>query len=144
MGTDPVTGQNLVRHAGTTYAKGAIVGRTRRETLDKLRHEQRAGLIHSAGELALITRGHRAGQYAIPVYLITSPRPARRRAPEWIQPVLALSVLAGSLAWLLTALSAVSLGLFLGVALLAFLGRLKLKHGRPGRGATVTTTVTFR
>jgi hypothetical protein len=127
----------------TTYGKGAVIGRTRKEALAKLHTEQRAGRIHSAGDLHLITQGSRAGQYAIPVYLIVQPRPQRHRAPSWIAPVLALAALAASLAWLLTALTATALALFLGAALLAFLGRLKVAHGRPARGASVTTTVTF-
>jgi hypothetical protein len=127
----------------TTYGKGAVIGRTRKEALAKLHTEQRAGRIHSAGDLHLITKGSRAGQYAIPVYLIVAPRPQRHRAPSWIAPALTLAVLAAALAWLLTALTATALALFLGAALLAFLGRLKFAHGRPARGATVTTTVTF-
>ena len=97
---------------------------------------------------SLITKGARAGQYAIPVYLIQNPRPAPRRVPAWVWGVLAAvlipAALLALLAWVLAALSAASLALLLGTVLLAFLGWLKAMHARPrGRRTTVTTTVTF-
>ena len=135
---------------GTTYSKGAVIGRTRKEALVKLAQEQRAGRIHSAGELALITRGDRAGQYAVPVYLIVRPRPVRPEMPRWARACLVIGVLLavpalllGLLLWVLATLSTASLALFLGAVLAAFLGWLRVAHGRPARGATVTTTVTF-
>lgn len=133
---------------GTTYAKGAVVGVSRKDALAELQRRQRAGLIHSAGEIHLITKGSRAGQYAIPVYLIQNPRPAPRRVPAWVWGVLAAvlipAALLALLAWVLAALSAASLALLLGTVLLAFLGWLKAMHARPrGRRTTVTTTVTF-
>lgn len=135
-------------NAGTTYAKGAVIGVNRKDALAELQRRQRAGLIHSAGEICLITKGARAGQYAIPVYLIQNPRPAPRRVPAWVWGVLAAVLVPGALlallAWVLAALSAASLALLLGTVLLAFLGWLKAMHARPrGRRTTVTTTVTF-
>lgn len=134
--------------AGTTYAKGAIVGVSRKDALGELQRRQRAGLIHSAGQLALITHGGRAGQYAIPVYLITSPRPARRKIPRWVPVVLAATLLPGTflalVGWVLASLSAASLALTLGAVLAAFLGWLKVAHGRRSVQVTTTTTVSFR
>lgn len=134
-------------NAGTTYAKGAIVGVSQRDALAELHRRQRAGLIHSAGQVARIETGERAGQYAIPVYLITNPRPAPRGAPAYVKVAVVLSaasVLAASLAWLLLSLTAASLLVFAGVVLLALVGRLVTAHGLGRRPTTVTTSVTFR
>jgi hypothetical protein len=133
--------------AGTTYAKGAIIGVSRRDALAELGRRQRAGLIHSAGQVARITKGERAGQYAIPVYLITSPRPAPRGAPVYIKVAVVLSAasaLVTALAWLLLSLTAASLLVFGGLVLLALVGRLVTAHGLGRKPTTVTTTVTFK
>lgn len=137
----------VVTNAGTTYAKDAIVRVDRREALAELGRLQRAGRIHSAGQVVQITKGQRAGQYAIPVYLITNPRPAPRGAPAYVKVAVVLSaasVLAASLAWLLLSLTAASLLVFAGVVLLALVGRLVTAHGLGRRPTTVTTSVTFR
>lgn len=133
-------------NAGTTYAKGAIIGVSQRDALAELHRRQRAGLIHSAGQVARIETGQRAGQYAIPVYLITSPRPAPRGAPVYIKVAVVLSAasaLVAALAWLLLSLTAASLLVFAGLVLLALAFRLITAHGL-GRKVTATATVTFR
>jgi hypothetical protein len=134
-------------NAGTTYAKGAIVGVSQRDALAELGRLQRAGRIHSAGEVVQVTRGQRAGQYAIPVYLITNPRPAPRGAPVYVKVAVVLSAasaLVAASAWLLLSLTAASLFVFAGVVLLALVGRLVTAHGLGRKSTTVTTTVTFR
>lgn len=131
--------------AGTTYAKGAIVGVSRRDALAELHRRQRAGLIHSSGQMARIEHGTHAGHYAIPVYLITTPRAQTRRVPRWVWIVLAAvlvpAALLALLVWVLATLSMASLTLFLGAVLVAFLGWLKIAHGG-GRRVSVTTTTT--
>lgn len=129
--------------AGTTYAKGAVVGVSRRDALAELGRRQRAGLIHSAGEITLITKGERAGQYAIPVYVIMEPRGQDRKAPRWVWGVLTVGVLLSLLVWTLSALSGPALAMLLGTVLAAFLGKVWLSHGRRGHRTTVTTTVTI-
>jgi hypothetical protein len=135
--------------ATTTYARAAILGPTRREALARLEQERAAGrILGRPGQLTLITQGPAAGQYAIPVYVIAPAEPAPARVPRWVMPMLAAAVplgLAVLLVWLLTALTAASLALFLAGVLAAFLGWLKVKYGRPAaRGkTTVTTTVTI-
>lgn len=136
-------------NAGTTYAKGAVIGVSRRDALAELGRRQRAGLIHSAGEVAQIETGARAGQYAIPVYLITNPRPVPRGAPIYIKVAVVLSAasaLVAALAWLLLSLTAASLTVFLGMVLIAFLARLAIWWRSAGgrKTTTVTTTVTIR
>ncbi|HET9349407.1 MAG TPA: hypothetical protein VFO13_09730 [Arthrobacter sp.] len=134
-------------NAGTTYAKGAVVGVSRRDALAELGRRQRAGLIHSAGEITLLTKGEHAGQYAIPVYVIMEPRGQDRKVPRWVWPVLAtvltVSVLLALLVWTLAALSGPALAMLLGTVLAAFLGKVWLSHGRRGHRTTVTTTVTI-
>lgn len=133
-------------NAGTTYTKDAVIGVSRRDALAELGRRQRAGLIHSAGEVARIETGQRAGQYAIPVYLITNPRPAPRGAPIYIKVAVVLSAasaLVAALAWLLLSLTAASLLVFAGVVLLALVARLVTAHGLGRRTTTVTTTVTI-
>lgn len=137
----------MTQLAGTTYAKGAVIGVNRRDALAELGRRQRAGLIHSAGEITLITRGERAGQYAIPVYVIMEPRTQARKVPRWAWGVLAAVLIPGALlgllVWTLAALSGTALAMLLGAVLLAFLGWLKASHGGRGHRTTVTTTVTI-
>jgi hypothetical protein len=136
------------RTAGTEYAKAAITARSRHEALAKLKHEQRAGRIAAAGKLTLITTGHHAGEYAIPVLLLPRPRPAH---PAWIRPVLVLGVVLlgvaafGSVAlWLVTTLTAAPLLVLMGMSVLG-LGRLVHLVARPRRATvTTSTTITWR
>lgn len=135
---------------GTTYAKGAIIGRTDREVMAKLKQQSLAGKIHSTGDLVLITKGTRAGQYAVPVWLIMRPTEAKAEIPRWarICVVLGAALTAPAvflllLAWVLTTLSALSLVVFLSTVLAGFLAWVKVRHPAAPRGATVTTTVTF-
>ena len=130
----------------TTYGRGAVVGISRRDALAKLRKEQLAGRIHSAGELSLITTGERAGQYAIPVYLIEEPRRQRGEMPVYARVAVVLAsaaLLIGMTGLVLVTLSGLALTALLVTVLAMFAIRLRITHGRP-RGTTVTTTVTFR
>lgn len=142
--------QNVSRlPAPTTYARGAITGRSKVEALDRLRREQIAGRVAAAGEVVLITAGQRAGEYAIPVQLIIQPgadRPRPRRLRNFLIVVGALSLLFASLAWLLSALSAPSLAAFLVTLLLGFCFSVWAKYGRrtPARGTSVTVNVDIR
>lgn len=135
--------------SSTVYRKGAIIGRTGKKVMAKLQEEARAGRIHSAGEQVLITRGQYAGQYAVPVRFIDRPVP-RQETPAWARVALVLGVamLAPSMLllmvmWVLTTLSTLSLVVLLVAVLAAFSLWLRAKYGRPQRGATVTTTVSF-
>lgn len=132
---------------GTTYAKAAITGRSRGEVLRRLHAEQRAGRIHSAGnELTLITHGPHAGEYAVPVLLIANPRPG---SPRWARVciavggvLLALAVVVGLLAWLVTSLSGPAL-VACCVAAVAGLA-LRVRRAHPRVRVTTTTTVEIR
>jgi hypothetical protein len=133
--------------AGTTYTKAAVIGVTRLDALAQLRRQQRAGVIHSAGQVSRIEHGERAGQYAIPVYLIMTPRASPRRIPRWVW-IVPVSVLVPVallllLGWVLASLTMVSLGMFLGAVLAAFLGWVWAVHGGGRRRTRVTTTVTI-
>ena len=135
----------MTRAIGTEYTRAAITARSRQEVLAKLRSEQRAGRIAAAGKLTLITAGHHAGEYAIPILLLPNPRPAH---PAWVRPVLAIgSVLIGLAAvgavmiWLLSTLTAAPLLVLIGLSLI-FLGWLL--HRSSPRRASVTTSTTIR
>lgn len=135
------------RSAGTEYAKAAITARSKGEALAKLQREQRAGRIAAAGKLTLLTTGHHAGEYAIPVLLLPNPRPAH---PTWVRPVLVLGNILLALAasgavvvWLLSTLTAAPLLVLIGLALIS-LGWL-LHRSSPRRASvTTSTTVTWR
>lgn len=138
--------QNVSRlPAPTTYARGAITGRSKVEALDRLRREQIAGRVAAAGEVVLITAGQRAGEYAIPVQLIIQPgadRPRPRRLRIFLIVVGALTALFSSLAWLLSSLSAPSLAAFLVTLLLGFCVWVGVRHSRrPEASRTTSVTV---
>ena len=126
----------------TTYARAAITGRSKNEVLRRLYAEQRAGRIHSAGQgITLITKGPHAGEYAVPVLILSPGRPA----PVWAKVcVVGGSVLAsgavvvGLLAWLLASMSGAALVTLCVAAILALAARVKFAH--MGRRVRVTTT----
>ena len=135
------------RAAGTEYAKAAITARSKHEALAKLKHEQRAGRIAAAGKLTLITAGHHAGEYAIPVLLLPRPRPAH---PAWIRPVLVLgnvllglAAFGGVMLWLVTTLTAAPLLVLIGLAA-AWLGWMVRRSSPRRASVTSSTTITWR
>lgn len=135
----------------TTYARGAVIGRTRADAIDRLRAELGRGRVAAThGAPVLLTHGVHAGQYAIPVRLIIRPQPAP--APRWTRVVIivggALSGLALSLAlllWVIASMSAVALASLLVALLAAFSVWVWARHGRSRgpRSVTVTTTIDF-
>lgn len=152
MGTEPMNSGGLVR-LSPAYAKGAIVERTREQALSRLRAEQRAGLIHSAGKLVRIERGPGAGQYAIPVYLIANPRPARRRVPRWVWGLTAAVVVPGGViagvVWAVSvlisgvagALSTLTAGTVVGGAFVLLVIFMALRRARSAVSVTVKVDV---
>jgi len=129
----------------TTYARGAVIGRTRADALVRLRHDTRAGRIANAGEPVLLTHGMHAGQYAIPVQLIIREQ-SRERFPRWARiAVLLLSVPTLALAlllWVVSTLSVAALATMLGALLVAFCVWVRRRHPGQRRAVTVTTTTT--
>lgn len=133
--------------APTTYARGAVMGKSKVEALDRLRREQIAGRVAVAGEVVLLTKGTHAGEYAIPVQLIIQPGAAPQLLSRRLRPFLivvgALTALFASLAWLLSSLSAPSLAAFLVTLLLGFCFLVWARHGRrpPAGGTSVQVNV---
>jgi hypothetical protein len=132
----------VVRQAGDLTAK------TKAELLASLQRLQRAGRIERAGPLRLITEGRLAGGYAVRVVLL----PPRAQDPRWAVVsrnlgigLMGLAAVIGSLAWLLTALTATALVTVCACVATVFCTWVYVKYGRRGpREVTVTTTVQMR
>lgn len=121
---------------------------TKAELLNALRRRHRAGEVHRAGPIRLVTQGRLAGSYAVTVTLV----PPRATDPRWAVlcrnagiAMMGASALFGSIAWLLSAISMASLVCACGTVLVMFTTWVWAKYGRRGnRGVIVTTTVQMR
>lgn len=131
-------------HGPSTRRVVAVTHKTAKGALADVHRRQRRGEVESAGALQLIPSGPLAGQYAVRVVLISTPRPAR--SLKWMYPVAALlggvGLVVGAVAWFLAALSAASL-VGLCVTLLLALA-IVVGAGRGGRGGNVSVISNIR
>lgn len=126
--------------APVTRRAVAITDPSRKRVLATAAEMVRQGRAESVGSLQLLHEGPHAGEYAVRVVLLQTPAATERRRRGRLLPAAAvlgsLAAVVAAFAWLLTALSSLSLLGFCAI-LLAVLAAAVV-GGRRGKGGNVT------